>query len=259
MKTVLIEKTNTIYTITLNRPELRNAFNQEMIGEMTQVFKSLHTDQNVRVVILKGAGESFCGGGDLSWMRSMVEFSRAENIKDAELLYEMFLALQKIPVPVLCLVHGHAMGGGLGLIAASDIAIAVKDTEFCFSEVRLGLAPAVISSFVSKKVQSADLIRYFLTAEVFAPKQAQKMGLIHDFAPKKKAAEMVKKLASKIILNGPLAVRSTKKLLTDLETTPDPRKLTTELIATLRVNDEGQEGLKAFFAKRKPKWMEFNK
>lgn len=255
MKTVALNKNNNIYELVLNRPDVRNAFNEDMIAEMTQAFKSLHNDDQVRVLIIKGEGESFCAGGDLNWMKSMVNFSEKENVEDSEKLYEMYQALVEIPVPVICLTHGHAMGGGLGLMAASDICLAVEGTQYCFSEVRLGLAPAVISSFVSKKMHASDISRYFLTAEVFGPEQAKAMGLVQEFGTREAMEEKVAKLAKKVSNNGPQAVRRTKALISDLANLSDPKKRTTELIASLRVSDEGQEGLSAFFEKRKPSWI----
>ena len=255
MKTIKLEKNDSVYKIILSRPEVRNAFNDDMIAEMTSLFQSLHQDKDVRVVILQGEGESFCAGGDLNWMKSMVNFSEQENREDSERLFEMYEALAQIPVPVICLTHGHSMGGGLGLMAASDIVLAVTGTKFCFSEVRLGLAPAVISHFVSQKIRPSDMSRYFLTAEIFEPTEAIEMGLVHNQGSQEEMSEMAEKLAKKIKNNSPQAVRSTKQLINNLETTKDPKKLTTELIASLRVSQEGQEGLQAFFDERKPNWI----
>lgn len=259
MNTLKLEKNNFVYTMTLHRPEVRNAFNDEMISEMTKMFKSLGADPAVRVLILKGEGESFCAGGDLHWMKSMVNFSEQENREDSERLFEMYQALAEVPVPVICLTHGHAMGGGLGLMAVSDIVLAVEETKYCFSEVRLGLAPAVISHFVAKKIHSNKMSRYFLTAEVFGPDEAIAMGLAHEQGSLDSMVELANKLAKKICNNSPRAVRATKGLITQLPTATNSKKLTTELIAKLRVSSEGQEGLQAFFDKRKPNWVEAKK
>ena len=256
MKNIKFEKDKNTAIVTLNRPEVRNAFNDEMIAEMTTLFLDLSKDQMLRAVLLQGAGESFSAGGDLNWMKSMVSYSQKENVTDSEKLYEMYEALVQIPVPVACLVHGHAMGGALGLIAASDIVFAEENTQFCFSEVRLGLAPAVISAFVKDKILPRDMHRYFLTAEVFGPEEAFDMGLIHGYGDKAIVTEQVFKMTQKISNNGPQAVRATKKLIKDLSSSTNIKKQTTELIANLRVSDEGQEGLKAFFEKRKPSWLE---
>ncbi len=256
MQTLNFKIENHTALVTLNRPDVRNAFNDSMIAEMTQLFKELQGNQQIRAVFLSGAGESFCAGGDLGWMQSMVGYTERENFKDSELLFEMYEALQKIPVPVVTLVHGHAMGGALGLIAASDIVFVVDGTQLCFSEVRLGLAPAVISAFVKDKILARDMARYFLTAEVFGPEQAFQMGLIHEFGSAKEMQALSEKTLKKILGNGPVAVRETKKLISDLTFVDDVKKTTSELIAQLRVSSEGQEGLKAFFEKRKPNWMD---
>lgn len=257
MKNLKLEKENSIYTLTLNRPEVRNAFDDLMIAEMTRVFRELHRDRKVRVVIIKGEGESFCAGGDLRWMKSTIDYSEQENRKDANLLYEMFEALLKVPVPVMALVHGHVMGGGLGLIATCDISFAVRGTLMCFSETRLGMAPSVISPFVARKVRISDLNRYFLTAEFFNCQKALDMGLIQGWGSRLEMEERIAKLSKKILNNGPKALRVTKALLSELSSLQDSKKRTTELIASLRVSREGQEGLKAFLEKRKPQWAEF--
>lgn len=256
MKTLKVEKNNWITTITLNRPDVHNAFNEEMIAEMTQAFMNQQNDQKVRAVILKGEGESFCSGGDLHWMKSMVNYSEQENLKDSEQLFEMYQALYDIPVPVIGLVHGHAMGGGLGLIAGCDVVLAQSETKMCFSEVRLGLAPAVISHFVEKKIRPMDMSRYFLSAEIFTGQQAVAMGLVSEHGSLEAMKTQVEKLATKITQCGPVAVRSTKELIRNLKQSEDPKKMTSTLIAKLRVGSEGQEGLQAFFEKRKPSWVE---
>jgi methylglutaconyl-CoA hydratase len=256
MKTLKYEVDNKIGTLWLSRPQVRNAFNEEMIAEMTQFFRGPASDPELRALCLRGEGEGFCAGGDLNWMKSMVDFSEQENRADSEQLYDMYEALQSVPVPVVTLVHGHAMGGALGLIAASDVVFAVDGTQFCFSEVRLGLAPAVISAFVKDKILPRDMARYFLTAEVFDTKEAHSMGLIHGYGSATAMQDQVTKTLRKIGNNGPHAVRATKTLISELRSTRDPKALTTKVIAQLRVSPEGQEGLQAFFDKRKPNWME---
>ncbi len=257
MKNLKLEKEKHIYTLTLNRPQVRNAFDNLMITEMTRIFKELHQEEKVRVLVIRGEGESFCAGGDLRWMKSMIQYSKQENQKDSELLYEMFETLSKVPVPVMALVHGHVMGGGLGLIASCDMSFAVEGTRMCFSETRLGMAPSVISPFVSRKVKMGDLSRYFLTAEFFGCQQALDMGLIQAWGSRSEMEEQMAKLSKKILNNGPGALRVTKALLSELSSLENPKKRTTELIASLRVSKEGQEGLKAFLEKRKPRWTEF--
>ncbi len=255
MKTISLIQNQFVATLKLNRPEVRNAFNAQMIEEITQACQQLHTDETVRLVILRGEGESFCAGGDLTWMKSMAQFTQAENLKDAQKLYEMFEAFKKIPVPTIALVHGHAMGGGVGLVAASDMTIAHDGTLFSFSEVKLGLAPAVISSFVADKLNRSDMYRYFLTAENFDAEKALGMGLIHAVTPTDRAEALLNEWIEKLKKNGPQALRATKKLLGELSHQQNFKNLTTELIARMRVSPEGQEGLKAFLEKRKPHWI----
>ena len=168
----------------------------------------------------------------------------------------MYQALYDLPFPSLCKVHGHAMGGALGLIGASDVVVAESKTQFCFSEVRLGLAPAVISAFVTGKMRRADIQRYFLSAEVFDGEQAHRMGLVQEYGSLAEVDNWVQKITKKFCQNGPVAVRETKAMIRDLMETQNKKELTTRVIAKLRVSDEGQEGLKAFFEKRKPKWLE---
>ena len=256
MKTIQLEIKNNKAYVKLNRPDVRNAFNEEMIEEMRQCFESLKSNQDIRCVVLGGEGASFCAGGDLNWMKSMVNYSQKENVQDSVKLYEMYQALKDIPVPVITLVHGHAMGGALGLIAASDIVLAETETQLCFSEVRLGLAPAVISAFVKDKILPRDMSRYFLTAEVFNAQRGFEMGLIHEFGTLEDMKNLLEKIAKKIGNNGPRAVRETKKMISDLADGSKVKERTTELIADLRVSPEGQEGLAAFFEKRKPSWLE---
>jgi len=256
MSAIKIKIDDRVATLILNRPQVRNAFDKDMIDELTRAFGDLSLNPDLRVLVLEGEGESFCAGADLNWMRSMAKFNRVENIEDSEKLYDMFKALADMPCPVLSVVQGHVMGGALGLVAASDICLAQEKTQFCFSEVRLGIAPAVISSFVAAKVSVADLYRYFLTAEVFGPKEARRMGLVQDFAGAKEIKEIKNRIVKKFLQNGPLAVRASKALLKQIPKMENPRKTTTELIASLRVSPEGQEGLTAFLEKRKPHWLE---
>ncbi|MCB1215273.1 MAG: enoyl-CoA hydratase/isomerase family protein, partial [Deltaproteobacteria bacterium] len=168
--------------LSLNRPKLHNAFNEKMIAELNSVFSALGQDPSVRVIFLKGEGPSFCAGADLHWMKSMASYSFEENLADAKKLHEMLLSIQQCPKPVVAWVHGAVMGGGLGLVAACDMAYAVEDTQFAFTEVHLGLIPAVISPFVLRKMGEGALRELFLTGERFSAKRAYELGLIQVFA-----------------------------------------------------------------------------
>jgi len=246
---------NNIVSILLNRPEKRNAFDAEMIQLLTQAFNEAADESEARVLLLQGEGKSFSAGADLSWMKSSMEFSFEENQEDAKKLREMYLSLKRVPYPVVAHAQGHVMGGALGLVALADVAAAETSTKFCFSEVKLGLAPAVVSEFVYNKINNSDLQRYLLTAEVFDGTEAQKMGLIHFHSTMTEVESFVAKLVEKIANNGPVATRSTKSLLQKLHAdSSNIKDHSVPLIAQLRTGTEGQEGLISFFEKRKPSW-----
>jgi methylglutaconyl-CoA hydratase len=257
MKTLIVEDHKDVVYVKLNRPKVRNAFHPEMIDELTKVFKNLGKNKNVRAVVLSGEGASFCAGADLEWMRSMAKYSRAENKKDAEKLFTMFETMEKLPAVLIGRAHGHVMGGALGLLAVCDVVVADEKTEFCFSEVKLGLSPAVISAFVKNKVSLTQMSRWFLTAEVFSSPVAKEIGLIHEIAVGVGVEEQTQKWLRQLLANGPEAVKETKKLLRKVSfetSTARLKKVTTSLIAELRVSPEGQEGLRGFLEKRNPSW-----
>lgn len=257
MKTLIVEDYKSVVHVKLNRPQVRNAFHPEMIEELTSVFKKLSQNKNLRAVVLSGEGASFCAGADLEWMKSMVKYSKAQNKKDAEKLFVMFETMSNLPVVLMAQVHGHVMGGALGLLSVCDLVVAEEKTEFCFSEAKLGLSPAVISAFVKNKVSFAHMNRWFLTAEVFSALEAQKIGLVHEVAAGSHTQTQIDQWLKFINNNGPQAVRETKKLLRAIHgvsSLPKLKKTTTELIAKLRVGEEGQEGVKSFLEKRSPAW-----
>lgn len=243
---------SSIKIVELNRPEVKNAFNPEMIGEITEAFKKLSNDKSVRLIVLKGAGTAFCAGADLNWMKSMVDFSFEQNIQDSEKLWEMFEAIAFCEVPVVGVVHGAAFGGALGLIACCDHVIAEEGTKFCFSEVRLGLSPAVISSFILRKCADAVVRPYMLNAEVFDATTAHRLGLVHAIKGNIHPwPEDVRKYSGL----GIEAIRETKKLLNEIEKSKnqkswaEQKKLTTKVISERRMSKEGQDRLKAFLKK----------
>lgn len=258
-KQLSVKKENSVALVTLDRPDVRNAFNPEMIVEITKAFKDIQKDKSVRAVVLSGYGSHFCAGADLDWMKSMAKYTLAQNQKDAEKLYAMFSAIRDCDAPVIGKIHGAAFGGALGLISVCDVVLAESKTLFCFSEVKLGLAPAVISGFVSKKMRNSDLHRYFLTGSVFHADEAKSSGLIHIVVESPQLLDQATEafLENEVLAAGPIATRETKKLLRVLESHPTEAKLkatTTKLIAKLRVSPEGQEGLKSFLEKRSPAW-----
>jgi len=240
------ERDGAVYRVTLARPERRNAFDAELISEITQAFGDVG---HARAVVLTGEGSSFCAGADIEWQRSSIDLSYEENVEDAMRLYEMCAAIDSCPAPVLAAVQGFALGGGSGLVACSDIVVATPDATFGFTEVRLGITPAVISPFVLPKI-GAHARRYFLTGERFDAEAALGIGLIHKIASD--PGEAVERLVGEILRGGPEAVRAAKRLVRER---PDGSE-TARIAAERRTSDEGQEGLRAFLERRAPSFLE---
>lgn len=242
--------------VTLSRPELRNAMNAETLRSLTLVFRELATNPAVRAVIVTGGGKDFCAGADVNWMKEAGKLSPEEGKKDARLLADMLSAVDECPVPVIVAAQGNVFGGGLGLLAACDIALLAEDAKMAFSECRLGIMPAVISSWVLPKIGAVNARRYYLTAEVFGAAEAVRMGLAHEVVP---AAELTAKadaIAANILKCGPNAVRAAKALLPRLERLGLHQQIgmTVDTLVRLRSSAEGQEGLAAFLEKRPPEW-----
>ena len=231
--------------VTLARPERRNAFDAELIRELAQAFVDVG---KARVVVLAGEGASFCAGADVDWMRSSVGLSFDENVADANAMRQMFESIDNCPAPVIARVQGHALGGGAGLVAAADIAISARDTHYAFSEVKLGIVPAVISPFALAKIGAGHARRYFVTGERFGADTALRIGLVSEIADDLDAAvdHMVDELRSA----GPHAARWAKRLVRERPAGPE----TARWIAERRASDEGQEGLRAFLEKRRASW-----
>ena len=246
-------------TITLNRPDKRNAFNSEMIGELHRAFAALGSDQNVRLVIVRGAGKTFSAGADLDWMKAAAGFTQEENEADARALAEMLRALYEMPQPTLALVQGAAMGGGAGLVAACDLGVAMADTKFKFSEILLGLTPATISPFVIEAIGARWAKALFVTAEGFDASYAEKMGLVqYTVTSEEDLQGMADYLRDLVLGAAPGAVAASKRLVLDVAGAPIDQALgeeTARRIAARRASDEGREGLSAFLEKRKPDWM----
>jgi methylglutaconyl-CoA hydratase len=245
-----------IATITLARPDLHNALNAEMIGELHGCFTALAADASVRVVVLAGAGLSFCAGGDLKWMQSSLEWSQAQNLADAEVLAAMFEAAWTLPKPLIGRVHGPAIGGGVGLVACCDLAVAVDTARFGFSEVKLGVVPAVIAQYVLPKIGVSQARALFVSGERFSAERAFEIGLIHAVTSVEDLDTTVASLARRMRSSGPEAVGAAKRLI-DAVWTLDrdaARRYVVEAIAAARTSDEGQEGLRAFLEKRPPSW-----
>ncbi len=249
-----------VLTLCMNRPTVHNAFDARMILELTSALKAAERDVAVRVVVITGAGSCFSAGADINWMRSLVKASREENEHDALRLAELMRRLNYLSKPTLARVNGAAFGGGLGLVAACDIAVAVDGSLFGLTEVRLGLVPAVISPYVIRRIGETHARRYFLTAERFDAQRACDIGLVQQTVSEEQLDEAIEDIIGQILSGGPDAVTHGKQLVFDIaghdiETQKNTDEMTARLIATLRVSDEGQEGLAAFLEKRKPGWI----
>lgn len=253
-----IEYEEAIATITLARPDVRNALNAGLIEEITRSMQELAEDDSVRVVVLAGEGDYFCAGADIGYMRDTADFSYEENQQDARKLAAMFGAIEECPKSVVASVKGAAIGGGVGLVAAADVVVAEQGTVFAFTEVRLGISPATIAPFVLRKIGYSHAQALFLTGERFDATRAYEIGLVHQLADKKKLDETVQEKVESILAGGPEALAATKVLLRELrEAAPgEATEITARRIAGLRTGEEGQEGLAAFLEKRKPAWRE---
>jgi methylglutaconyl-CoA hydratase len=257
-QTILVEKDAGIASLMLNRPQVHNAFNEEVIAELTTAFISLDADKNIRAVLLKGAGKSFSAGADLAWMRKMAAATEPENRADAMRLAELLKVLDRLQKPTIAVVQGAAFGGGIGLIAACDIAIAAESASFCLSEVKLGLIPAAISPYVIAAIGERACRRYFLTAERFSSTEAHRLGLIHQVVADESLNDAVHAIVAQLKMGGPQAQSAAKDLIHSVTRRPVDDVLiedTARRIAAQRMSEEGREGVGAFLAKRKPAWI----
>ncbi|HSH92303.1 MAG TPA: enoyl-CoA hydratase/isomerase family protein [Ramlibacter sp.] len=247
-----------VATVTLNRPEVRNAFNDEVISELTAVFAELAARDEVRCVVLAGNGPAFCAGADLNWMKRMAGYTREENLADAQALARMLRVVDSCPKPTIARIQGDVYAGGTGLVAACDIAVSVDTAQYSLSEVRLGLIPATISPYVIRAMGTRAAHRYFLTAERFDAAEALRIGFVHEVVPADKLDAKVAGLAKVLVQNGPAAMKACKELLHDVaghRITAGLIDRTAEAIADIRVSDEGREGVQSFLEKRKPGWL----
>jgi len=240
-----VERDGSILRITLTRPDRRNAFDAALIGELAEAFVDAGRS---RAVVLSGRGLSFCAGADVDWMRASAKLSYEENVADANAMRQMFESIDRCPAPVVARVQGHALGGGAGLVAAADIAISGENTVYAFSEVKLGIIPAVISPFALAKIGGANARRYFVTGERFDAATALRIGLVSEVATDLDAA--VDRVVGELLSAGPKAARWAKRLVAERPDGPE----TARWIAERRTSDEGQEGLAAFLEKRRPDW-----
>lgn len=256
--TLDIRREGHVARVYLNRPEVRNAFNDGVITELTRVFASFGSDPTLRAVVLGGHGKAFCAGADLNWMRAMADYDWAQNRTDAQALADMLSTVYHCPVPVVGRIHGDCYAGGMGLAAACDVLVASDAVTFCLSEARLGLLPGTISPYVIRAMGEQAARRYFVTAERFSALQARAMGLVHEVCEDHALDTKVDELVATLVANGPMATRACKRLVQDMAGQPLTAELRAESarrIADIRASDEGKEGLQSFLNKRPPNWL----
>ena len=258
MKHLTLQFDGGVETVTLNRPDVRNAFNDEVIVELTAVFAELARRDEVRCVVLAAAGSAFCAGADLNWMKRMAGYTREENLEDASHLARMLEVIFHCPKPTIAKVQGDVYAGGTGLVAACDMAVSVDTAQYCLSEVRLGLIPATISPYVIRAMGTRAAHRYFLTAERFGAAEALRIGFVHEVVKADALDAKVGEIAQALVGAGPQAVKACQKLLHDVaghEIGAGLVRRTVEGIADIRASDEGREGIQSFLGKRKPNWL----
>jgi methylglutaconyl-CoA hydratase len=251
-----LERDGAVARVWLDRPEVRNAFDGLMVSELRKVLFDLRSLDSVRVIVLGGRGPCFCAGADLQWMKAMASFTRQENLREAQALADLFFTVYESPKPVVARVHGAALGGGAGLVAACDIPVAALGTQFGFSEVRLGIIPAVISPYVVAKLGESAARELLLTGERFEAVRALEVGLVRAAVPEGDLDAAVDGRVQELLKAGPRAIAEVKALIREVafRRVEDVQRYTVERIADLRVSPEGQEGMRAFLEKRKPSW-----
>jgi len=245
---------NEIVYVTLNRPEVRNAFNEGLISELQDVFNKLGADDRCRVIVLQANGKSFCAGADLNWMKSMANFTKEENIADSRKMALMLNTIYSCPKPVIAKVQGDAYAGGVGLASVCDILIASTQVRFCISEAKLGLLPATIAPYVIRALGEQASRRYFVTAEVFTASHGKEMGFVHELVDPDALDSKVEEICQAILSNGPMAVMACKKMVRDISQEAITETLledTVARIASIRTSDEAQARMKAFLEKSK--------
>jgi methylglutaconyl-CoA hydratase len=258
MQSLVLTQHAGVATVTLNRPEVRNAFNDEVIAELTQVFTELGGREEVRAIVLAAEGTAFCAGADLNWMRRMANFSRDENIADAGQLAAMLRAIYQCPKPTVARVQGDVFAGGVGLVAVCDMAVSVDSATYCLSEVKLGLIPATISPYVIRAMGARAAHRYFLTAERFSAAEALRIGFVHEVVTADALDARVEEITKALRSASPHAVKACKALLQDVagrDIDDDLVARTVQGIADIRASAQGKEGVQSFLEKRKPNWL----
>jgi methylglutaconyl-CoA hydratase len=246
-----------VVTLTLDRPEVRNAFDAGLLEAVADTVTALAGDDEVRALVLTGAGDAFSAGADLNWMSAMVDYTFEENVADSRRFEAMLRAVHDFPAPTIARVNGHALGGAAGLLGCVDIAVAVRGAWFGFTETRLGLVPAMISAYVQPRIGTGNARRYFLTGERFDTDRAFHLGLVHEVCDRDELDDTMGRVLGEVLAAGPRAQREVKRLIAAIDAAGDldaSEQLRLELISRVRVGDEGQEGMRAFFDKRRPAW-----
>jgi methylglutaconyl-CoA hydratase len=255
---LLLEHQGPVAYVWLNRPEVRNAFNEEVIQELTQVFAQLSQDNTLRAVVLGGHGKAFCAGADLAWMQKMAHYTWEQNREDAQALADMLWAIYRCPVPVIGRIHGDCYAGGVGLAAVCDVLVAADTVTFCLSEAKLGLLPATIGPYVMRAMGEQAARRYMVTAERFTAARALALGFVHEVVAADSLDAQVADIVAAVLASGPMASRACKRLVQDLSDAPlteELRSNTAQRIADIRASSEGQEGVQSFLGKRSPPWL----
>lgn len=259
MSSLDIQRDGTVARVFLNRPEMRNAFNDAVIAELSAAFAALGQDTRLRAIVLGGHGKAFCAGADLSWMRAMADYSWEQNRADAQALADMLYTIWRCPVPVVGRIHGDCYAGGVGLAAVCDVLVASDAAAFCLSEAKLGLLPGTISPYVIRALGEQASRRYFVTAERFSAAQAHALGFVHELCSAEALDAKVDEIVAALRANGPMALRACKQLVQDVAGVPVDEALrgeTARRIADIRASDEGREGVQSFLNKRKPSWLD---
>lgn len=253
MKYIETNDRNGVVEVWLNRPEIHNAFNAELIQELISTFESL---KNARLVILSGRGLSFCAGADLNWMKAMKDYSKEENFRDSKELARLFSTINECPAPVIGRINGHALGGGVGLVSVCDYVISVKEAMMGFTEVRLGLIPAVISPYCISKIGESNARAWMISGERFSAEEAMRMGLVHEVVGVGELDARIHELEKRFLAAGPEAAREAKKLVRAVvKNLKGSEDLTCKMISERRISTEGQEGMRALLEKDKPSWV----
>ena len=246
-----------VLTVSLNRPQVHNAMSPQLTNDLTQLFAEIGAREDVRVVILTGSGRSFCAGADLAYMRAAADYDYEQNVADGQAIFDLMSSIDRCPKPLVGRINGAAIGGGVGLVSCCDIVVAVERAKFAFSEVGLGLVPAVISPFVLRKIGAGSARQLFLTGERFGAVEARRIGLVHHVTTEEKLDDVVAECVEMLLNGAPGAQASAKELLRTVPqlATEEQRSYTAEMLADRRASDEGREGMSAFLEKRKPDWQ----